>query len=149
MLNDWKKKCSCEVKDLEGGNKEIKQYKTTQRPQNPLLFLCESSRDKGKEDGSYILLKCRWQWQAGLVSSTILIPEDPNPSRMLLSNPQLTCEHMFWGCTSTAVAMLQHQIPLFCDSALTLVRVWIERSISSCVFPFIVNHYRSIKPYIA
>lgn len=63
----------------------------------------------------------------------------PNPSRMLLSHPQVTHEHrtftaMFWGCASTAVAMLQHQILCLCGSVLILVCVWIETWISSCVF---------------
>lgn len=72
-----------------------------------------------KRTWSSILLKCIWQWQAGLVSSSVPTSEDPDPSRMLLSHPQLIHEHKtitatFVGCTSTAVPMLQLQIPSLC-----------------------------------
>lgn len=124
-----------------------------QRPQESLLLLCEPSRHKGKGDGSSILLKCIWQWQAGLVSSSVPTSEDPDPSRMLLSHPQLIHEHktitaMFVGCTSTAVPMLQFQIPSLCGSVLTLVCIWIGTWISSRVFLYIVNPHISIKTFM-
>lgn len=108
-------------------------------PQEPLILLCESSRVKGKGAVSSILLKSMWKRQAGLFSSSVLTSEASVPSRMLLSPPYVMHEHRtstaaFSGCISTAVPVLQPQIPSLSGSVLTLISVCIDMWISSSVF---------------
>lgn len=100
-----------------------------QGPQEPLLLLCESPRVKGKGDGSPILLKCMWKWQAGLVSPSVSTSEAPDPSRMLLSPLQPIHEHR----ASTAMFSGLHFHCCACASAPNSLPLWCSVDLHMCL----------------